>query len=385
MLKKIAQNIAKSASEVIGKGVLVTDEKGIIIGCSDESRLGDLHGPSIAVMKNGRPAVTSQKDASGLAKVKPGYTLPIQLFDKVIGSVSIAGLPEEVERYGLLVQKQAEIMLREQAYLESSLVREQALRNLVENVGVFDGRSGSQEIILTQARELGYNLSRCRIAAIFEMRSWGSGAGEASFQKMTRELHAAFSNPRNVICVQPNYRATMFFSPSGGEVNAEESFAPLVDAFISNMKSKSVEVRAASGFWADGLDGLANSLRSARNAIRIGGMLGVSGAINAEKFTAEMLVDQLPLDNRAEFARRTLGPITDRGDYSEIRDTFFAWCESPFASGDVAKKMAMHRNSLQYRLKKIRQITGKDPWNFKDAFELWAAFVITELKNSSDA
>ncbi|NLD06072.1 MAG: hypothetical protein GX672_09360, partial [Synergistaceae bacterium] len=32
MFKKMAQNIAKSTSEVIGYGVLVTDEEGVIIG-----------------------------------------------------------------------------------------------------------------------------------------------------------------------------------------------------------------------------------------------------------------------------------------------------------------------------------------------------------------
>ena len=47
----------------------------------------------------------------------------------------------------------------------------------------------------------------------------------------------------------------------------------------------------------------------------------------------------------------------------------------------MAERLSMHRNSLQYRLKKIRALTGKDPWNFKDAFELWAAFV---LKNISE-
>ena len=34
MFKKMAQRIAESTSEVIGRGVLVTDENGIIIGCA---------------------------------------------------------------------------------------------------------------------------------------------------------------------------------------------------------------------------------------------------------------------------------------------------------------------------------------------------------------
>ncbi|MEG1603454.1 MAG: helix-turn-helix domain-containing protein, partial [Cloacibacillus sp.] len=67
------------------------------------------------------------------------------------------------------------------------------------------------------------------------------------------------------------------------------------------------------------------------------------------------------------------------------RDTFLGWCESPFASGEVADRLSMHRNSLQYRLKKIRALTGKDPWNFKDAFELWAAFVLKNISTEDPA
>ncbi len=157
LFKKMAQNIAKSTSEVIGYGVLVTDEKGVIIGCNEEKRIGEFHPPSIRVMQENRPMATSTVDAENYLNVLPGYTLPIQLFDNVLGSVSIAGLPEEVARYGLLVQKQAEIMLREQAFLESNLLRERALRDLIENVASYDPRNGNEEFIMMQAKELGFN------------------------------------------------------------------------------------------------------------------------------------------------------------------------------------------------------------------------------------
>ena len=51
MHKKTAQAIAETTSEVIGYGVLVTDERGIIIGCNDTKRVGTLHLPSLGVMR----------------------------------------------------------------------------------------------------------------------------------------------------------------------------------------------------------------------------------------------------------------------------------------------------------------------------------------------
>lgn len=384
MFKKMAQNIAKSTSEVIGYGVLVTDEKGVIIGCNEEKRIGEFHPPSIRVMQENRPMATSTVDAENYLNVLPGYTLPIQLFDNVLGSVSIAGLPEEVARYGLLVQKQAEIMLREQAFLESNLLRERALRDLIENVASYDPRNGNEEFIMMQAKELGFNLSRCRAAIVIEMRKWSNEAAESAFQRMLRETKTSFSNPRNVICPQENYRVTVLLSPSSDKDPNKiyEAAETLSKDFLDSVKGKGIHADVSIGFPAFDLQGLTRSLISARNSLRLAKQLGVKGMIRSEKFTGESLLDSLPAVSRENYVSMTLKGLDSRNDYEEMKETFLAWCESPFASGNVADKLSMHRNSLQYRLKKIRSLTGKDPWNFKDAFELWAAFVISDISKN---
>lgn len=384
MFKKMAQNIAKSTSEVIGYGVLVTDEKGMIIGCNDEKRIGEYHPPSLQVMQENRPMTTSTSDAENYGNVLPGYTLPIQFFDRVLGSVSIAGLPEEVERYGLLVQKQAEIMLREQAFLESNLLRERSLRDLIENISSYDPRVGSGELIIMQAKELGFNILKCRIAIVIEMNRWSNEAAESAFQRMLREVRTSFSNPRNVICPQENYRVTILLSASSDRDpdKIHEAAEVLSKDFLDSIGAKGILADVSVGFSAFDLQGLSRSINSARNSLRLAKQLGTKGMIRSEKFTGEALLDALPPGVREEYVTRILKGLSSRNDFNEMKETFLAWCRSPFASGNVAENLSMHRNSLQYRLKKIRSLTGKDPWNFKDAFELWAAFVISDISKN---
>lgn len=384
MFKKMAQNIAKSTSEVIGYGVLVTDEKGMIIGCNDEKRIGEYHPPSLQVMQENRPMTTSTSDAENYGNVLPGYTLPIQFFDRVLGSVSIAGLPEEVERYGLLVQKQAEIMLREQAFLESNLLRERSLRDLIENISSYDPRVGSGELIIMQAKELGFNILKCRIAIVIEMNRWSNEAAESAFQRMLREVRTSFSNPRNVICPQENYRVTILLSASSDRDPDKiyEAAEVLSKDFLDSIGAKGILADVSVGFSAFDLQGLSRSINSARNSLRLAKQLGTKGMIRSEKFTGEALLDALPPGVREEYVTRILKGLSSRNDFNEMKETFLAWCRSPFASGNVAENLSMHRNSLQYRLKKIRSLTGKDPWNFKDAFELWAAFVISDISKN---
>ena len=60
----------------------------------------------------------------------------------------------------------------------------------------------------------------------------------------------------------------------------------------------------------------------------------------------------------------------------ELSNTFLAWCRNPFSAGKVAQELSIHRNTLQYRLKKIKESWGLDPWNFHDCFTLWSALIL---------
>lgn len=377
MFKKMAQNIAKSTSEVIGCGVLVTDEHGMIVGCDDESRIGTFHEPSIKVMAENQPLSTTAQEAEKIAGVFPGYTLPIRLMERVVGSVSITGAPEEVARYGTLVQKQSEIMLREQAYLESSLLRERALRDLVENVVSCDGGKDMCDLIDLQGRDLGFNLSHCRVGVEIVLDPRGNAAVESSFQTLLRETKALFSNPRNVIAAQGDYRISLLFAPRSvsGTLPEEQAEGLLRDLYHA-AREKGMNLYCACGLDGGALPALGRSLATARKLARMAPRLGAGGVFSARYYGGEIILDSLPAEDRRNFARQVLGTLPERADYGELCDTFMAWCESPFAMAETAAKLSMHRNSLQYRLKKIRSLTGKDPWNFRDAFELWSAFVI---------
>lgn len=381
MFEKIAKSIAQSTAEVIGYGVLVTDDLGVIIGCDDESRLGASHSPSIRVIADDISLITSSDDAREMEGVFPGYTLPIHFSGRVIGSVSITGPPDDVKRYGQLVQKQAEMMLREQALIESTLMREKALSDLIENITFFDGGNISRDVIVQQGIDLGFDLSKCGMALSAEMRREINFGVEQTAQSYLREARGVFSNPSDIICLHSDQTVSILMAcgPKGLkdiETRAERKAGELV----SSAYCKGIKVNVAIGLPAEGLGELSESLRAARTAMRIGTGLGMGGVLMAKDFIVESLLDSIPREARDEFAARTLKELYKRSDFEEIKKTFLTWCGSPFSPSSAAEKLSLHRNSLQYRLKKIRNVTGKDPWNFKDAFELWAAFIITNMR-----
>ena len=90
-----------------------------------------------------------------------------------------------------------------------------------------------------------------------------------------------------------------------------------------------------------------------------------------------MLLSYIPAGRKRQHVEQVLrGPEEIS---QELTETFLAWCRNPFAPAEVARSLSIHRNTLQYRLKKLRDILGLDPWNFHDCFTIWSALILKKF------
>jgi len=192
MLDKLAQEIAKTTSEVIGHDVLITDQHGIVLGSSDPLRIGTLHQASLSTIFRRKEQTHNQLVSSTMKGVKAGITIPIELSGEFVGTVGITGEPNKVAKYGMLAKKYAEILLREEIINKSSLLREKALQSLVQEIANFDSIHSDEMILLTRARELGYDLKTRRIAAVIDLFHFNditSAIHQQMLNKDSSEIH----------------------------------------------------------------------------------------------------------------------------------------------------------------------------------------------------
>ena len=374
MNKKIAQKIAESAHEVIGYDVLVTDAAGTIIGSNRTARVGHSHTPSLAVLKSGLPSETTREEAAALDGVKPGYTVPIIISGAqgaAVGTISIAGPPARVRRYGLLVQKQAEILLQEQALMEMNLRREQAVNDLASGIVHHTASQEDADAMAIRATSLGYAPHKWSVAVVLET---DCPPGESSTGDRLRRMQAVLENDALVARLHPS--EIVAFLTDRDEAGIRSSCERLIDA----LDDIGCEARAGVGPSVSGLVALGKSAASARDALAVGVLEngGKSEAREKKIFFAdelrlEILLHTLPAGARTAYVRSVLASLSETDRDDELAQTFIAWCESPFQPSSVAHVLSVHRNTLQYRLKKIRELTGLDPWRFRDAFTLWSA------------
>lgn len=90
----------------------------------------------------------------------------------------------------------------------------------------------------------------------------------------------------------------------------------------------------------------------------------------------EGLLLSVPRDRLRAFVGAQLGPILDRDD---LLDTLVVWLETNGSRAAVAQRLLIHRNSVGYRMGKVRELLGIDPVEPAAALQVQAALAARDV------
>lgn len=358
----LAQEIASETSEVCGFNVVITGRDGIIIGSGDPRRVGQFHEASVEVARTQQPAAHDAAAARQLSGVRPGITLPLILDDEAIGTVGITGSPSVVRRFGMLVKNQTEILLRESRTLQSRIIRENAVADLLRDIAHYDPDVLEPEVLAAAATDLGFDLTASRVAAVLEI-------GDPDRQAASlRLLRGAFRDTQDIIGATGPSRLVVLHRTTGTLKELHSVAEQLPDA------------RIGVGPPATTVPQLCASYGDAVTAARLGARLGGRDRIHhIADFRLHELLAAAGHRTRARYRAEILGPLRDQPDWPALRATVLSWCDSGFHLVNSAKALHVHRNTLIYRLAKIERLTGRNPREHRFAVALYVAALIDEL------
>jgi carbohydrate diacid regulator len=123
-----------------------------------------------------------------------------------------------------------------------------------------------------------------------------------------------------------------------------------------------------------GLIGLGQSYRDAQAALVLGNLYQPGKPVYAlDEIGLGAWVGLVDDGMRVDLASRLVAPLEGNADLLNTLDAFFAANTSPSAT---ASRLAIHRNTLGYRLDRISHLTGLDPRRFDDAVQLRLALLL---------
>lgn len=405
MLMNLAHEIARTTSEIVGYPILITDENGIVIGSANTSRLGTLHEASIEVIETRMTKSHDEKAAERLKGVKPGVTMPIELADRVVGTIGIAGDPREVSKWGLLVKRQAELLLREKAYQQSLFIRERTLQGLFEEMVSFNPHIDNRALLEARAKEHGIDTKVPRIAVCIDLagfqdiaktvkESSPSPAERSELQiqslKMAilESIRKTFSDPADMSLFAGEDKFVVLHGLKKNETDgsAQAQTHARCAALLRLLEQRGISASIGVGSVARDIQDLGQSYRDSRSALRIGKALGENPDIfSIHKLQLEDLLLSSDPKTRKRFASRALKRFDEFHDQHEMLRTLQALCESGFSPSLAAGLLDIHKNTLLYRIEKIRRKTGVDPRDFRSVLPLYIACVLKTLVKAEHA
>jgi carbohydrate diacid regulator len=332
--KAIAQKIAKEMMKVIPYNINVMDERGVILGSGDPARIGTLHeGARKAIATGAINEVYNEGDG-----MRPGVNEPILMNGSIIGVVGITGHPDEVRPFSKLLKVTVVLLIEQESQNERSqaerLRREKFYHELAYRKLPYDHE------FLNRAKGYGLDLTK-RLRVVLVRGSVNGKAFKSKFQ----------AYPHNWNLEQD--KAVFFVTEPAG----------FLELLASLEESGEAEAIAAG----DEEDLAAISLEQASSAMELGTRLSPGRKVNSYS----RLRFLLNLANSSGKPLTVLHPLMDQsGERAGLIETLQVYIEEDGDISRTVKRLNIHRNTLNYRLDRIGQLTGKNPRVLLDLFEL---------------
>lgn len=373
-LDMVAMEIVSEIRDAVNHNINIMDTSGKIIASTDLKRIGSLHSGALEVLKKNLVSMTVQNDDEELG-IRQGINLPIRFQNQIVGVVGITGEVQEISNLGCIVQRMTEIILKNAFIQEQESILFQARQCFLENL-LF---SENQPLADLEARGkmLGIDISQKWIVAVLRV-------GSAQYN---REIDNA-----NVIKLLRPY------IPS----KIDSAYAVVNQKIL--LLFQSTDMRMIRNRVVELCESMEHTLHTpvyggicarARNEMDI--RRNYKEAVTACKSALENKNRVCSYDETSlEFLIGNIGPAVQR----DVCDLVFAGCQLDVIADicDIvllyyqckgntevmAEKLFVHKNTVQYRLQKIKSETGYNIRYPRDATLLYMASIFQSMSQRKE-
>lgn len=349
-LLKQVQEMVTETSKIIEGDVIFIDENGYVIASTIGHHIGKYHIVGKEIIDNNLDEIYVSSENAGEV-VFSGLYFPVRCNIKIAGVIGISGNLESIYKYGNIVKKMTELLLRE--LNEERAKKEHArMKELFLEEWILNEDSENKEVQIARGLELGIDITQAYrimiISSINEQRSTKSCVLREKQEKFEKFCDSVF---RDSIVLRNVGRRIVLFSQRTDKdmIQAAEYFQSLAK------QSYSLEI-------AIGIDGNSEDIhiaylqaekawratRLSRNRISWYDDLGL-----------ELFVVGIPEKIKEDYIRKIFPGCSyeELDSWMEILKVYYS-VDGSIQKG--AEKLHMHKNTLQNKIKKMEEVTGCD-------------------------
>lgn len=354
----LAQDIVDRAMAILPCNVNVMDYLGIIIGSGEADRLYTRHEGAQLVLANQRVVEIDAQTAKHLSGVRPGVNLPLMLDQQLVGVLGITGEPDEVRVYGQLVKMTAEMLMEHRRQQADQQWRQQRNDDLISQLLLVD----CPENLVGEAEHLGLQPHLPRQAVLIELPT-----NSVDTVAVSAWLTARYAN--SWCCVR-EASLIHWCRATGKDRDDALLMEHLQEQGWQALRMVTVEPSAD-------LPTLRHACAAARDLLEYG------RHVHPQQRLLRLAVHRLAVlfwRYRTDWlAQGVTEPILrlQHSNGSQLLETLRSWFDYSGESQACADALGIHRNSLRYRLEKVAELSGCDPYQTNDLLRLYLGVQMT--------
>lgn len=350
MSNRLFQGVIHQMRDAIDRTIGVIDETSVVIACSELGRIGEVI-----------ESVTAETLGSTAPFVINGHTF------KSFGSSSRAEYAVFVSGNDEIAQKYVQLLAVSLSSIKQYYDEKYDRGNFIKNVILDNILPGD---IYLKARELRFNSEVTRVCMLIKITSKTDISAYDILQTLFPDKSKDF-----VININETDIALVKEIKAGIDSNDLEKLAgSIVDTLSSEFYTHCV---VGIGTAVTGIKDLAHSFKEAQVALEVGKVFDTERTIvSYDNLGIARLVYQLP----TTLCEMFLKEVFKRGSIESLdQETLFTiqrFFENNLNVSETSRKLFVHRNTLVYRLEKIKKLTGLDLREFEDAIVFKVALMV---------
>lgn len=372
ILTSTAQNIVDEIKKIIQQDINFFTLDGSILASTDASRIGETnHEGAITAMKENEVVIINyDNEYEGARK---GINLAITLDHEVVGAIGVTGDHKEVIKYAEIIKQMTEILIRENISKELIFNSGNSYHYIIDYII-------SEKFNAEQSRsiEVLYNFNFIEYRTCIIAKSTHETTMLSLNQSdLFREIYFLLGNEsQDVFEIRGESIIIISNQKSSSQIinNLQTIYKVFKDKF-------NVALSFGIGTTNNLEQGYVDSLHTAEIALNWN--LNVSHHHYAfyNDLKHEALLMSLGQEQVAIFLNKIFGNLKT-SEIEEIVDLMDVYTEVNGSINEAAEKLFIHKNTVQYRLNKIKNHTGLDPRLLNDYFVLELACAVYKLRSN---
>ncbi len=350
MSNRLFQGIVHQMKDTIDRTIGVLDETFTVISCSELGRIGETHDISIAEIGG---------SMGGFVRGNISY--------KPFGSpqhpeyiVFVEGADIQASRYASML---AIALSSIKQYYDEKYDRSNFIKNVIlDNILPGD--------IYIKARELRFDVEVSRVVLLIRIINKNDVSVYDIIQNIFPEKNKDF-----IINISETDIALVKETKPGIETKDLENLAcSIVDTLSGEFYTHSV---IGIGTCVDNIKDLARSFKEAQVALEVGKVFDTEkNIVSYDNLGIARLIYQLPTTLCETFLQEVFKKGSIESLDQETLFTIQRFFENNLNVSETSRKLFVHRNTLVYRLEKIRKLTGLDLREFDHAIIFKIALMV---------